>query len=79
MSETNPYHETIEVLYGNENIQRIVLEHYPQIKEQHDACMDRTEVATTVSYEAIWNGLLSVKKRGIRLRCKVEATLEESS
>ena len=65
MSETNsPHPETTEVLYGNENIQRMVLEAYPQIKEQHDSCMDHTEVAMAVTYDAIWNGLLDVKKRG---------------
>ena len=38
--------------------------------------MDRTEVAMAVSYDAIWKGLLDVKKRGIRIRCIVEATPE---
>lgn len=77
MSETNfPHPETTEVLYGNENIQRMVLEAYPLIKEQHGSCMDHTEVAMAVTYAAIWNGLLDVKKRGIRIRCIVEATPE---
>ena len=40
----------------------MVLEAYSQIKEQHDSCMDRTEVAMAVAYDAIWNGVLDLKK-----------------
>lgn len=68
--------ETTEVLYGNDNIQRRVLENYSQIKEQHDACIDHTEVAMIVTYDTIWNGLLNLKKRGVKMRCIVEATSE---
>ena len=68
--------EKTEILYGNDNIQRMVLEAYSQIKEQHDSCMDRTEVAMAVTYDAIWNGVLDLKKRGIKIRCIVEATPE---
>jgi hypothetical protein len=46
--------EKTEILYGNDNIQRVVLEAYSQIKEQHDSCMDRTELAKAVTYDAIW-------------------------
>jgi len=41
----------------------MVLEAYSQIKEQHDSCMDRTEVAMAVAYDAIWNGVLDLKKK----------------
>jgi two-component system sensor histidine kinase VicK len=68
--------EMTEVLYGNDNIQRRVLEAYSQIQEQHEACIDHTEVAMVATYDAIWNGLLNLKKRGIRMRCIVEATPE---
>lgn len=68
--------EKTEILYGNDNIQRVVLEAYSQIKEQHDSCMDHTEVAMAVTYDAIWNGILDLKKRGIKIRCIVEATPE---
>ena len=70
--------EKTEILYGNDNIQRVVLEAYSQIKEQHDSCMDHTEVAMAVTYDAIWNGILDLKKRGIKIRCIVEATPEIS-
>lgn len=68
--------EKTEILYGNDNIQRVVLEAYSQIKEQHDSCMDRTELAMAVTYDAIWNGVVDLKKRGIKIRCIVEATPE---
>jgi hypothetical protein len=68
--------ETTEVLYGNENIQRRVLEEYSQIKDEHDACIDHTEIAMLVTYDTIWNGLVNLKKRGVRMRCIVEVTLE---
>ena len=68
--------ETTEVLYGSENIQRRVLEEYSQIKEEHDACIDHTEIAMLVTYDTIWNGLVNLKKRGVRMRCIVEVTLE---
>jgi hypothetical protein len=40
----------------------MILEAYSQIKEEHDSCMDRTEVAMAVTYDAIWNGVLDLKK-----------------
>jgi hypothetical protein len=68
--------EKTEILYGNDKIQRVVLEAYSQIKEQHDSCMDHTELAMAVTYDAIWNGVVDLKKRGIKIRCIVEATSE---
>jgi two-component system, OmpR family, sensor histidine kinase VicK len=38
--------------------------------------MDRTELAMAVTYDAIWNGVVDLKKRGIKIRCIVEATPE---
>jgi hypothetical protein len=61
-SSSSPPAEKTEILYGNENIQRVVLEAYSEIKEQHDSCMDSTELAMAVSYDAIWNGVLNLKK-----------------
>ena len=76
MNEAISSLEKTEVLYDNDNIQRRVLEAYSEIKEQHESCIDHTEVAMVVTYDAIWNGLLNLKKRGIRMRCIVEATHE---
>ena len=67
MNEASSSLEKTEVLYDNDNIQRRVLEAYSEIKEQHESCIDHTEVAMVVTYDAIWNGLLNLKKRGIRM------------
>jgi hypothetical protein len=46
----------------------MVLEAYSQIMEEHDSCMDRTEVAMAVTYDAIWNGVLDLKKTSCNTR-----------
>jgi hypothetical protein len=75
LSETNSSHpETTEVLYGNENIQRRVLEGFSQVKEELDGCVDHSEIAVNVTYDAIWNGFLQLKKKGVRLRTITEIT-----
>jgi hypothetical protein len=56
-SSSSSLPEKTEILYGNDNIQRVVLEAYSQIKEQHDSCMDHTEVAMAVTYDAIGSAL----------------------
>jgi hypothetical protein len=61
-SSSSSLSEKTEILYGNDNIQRVVLEAYSQIKERHDSCMDHTEVAMAVTYDAIWNGIVDLKK-----------------
>ena len=80
MSETNSsHHETTEVLYGNENIQRTVLEGFSRVNKALDGCVDHSEVAMNVTYDAIWNGFLQLKKKGVRLRTVTEITPENIS
>jgi two-component system, OmpR family, sensor histidine kinase VicK len=71
---SSPPPETTEVLYGNDNIQRRVLESYSRIKEELDGCLDHTEIAMPVTYEAIWNFYLQLKRKGVRLRAVTEVT-----
>jgi hypothetical protein len=66
--------ETTEVLYGNENIQRKVVEAYLWIKETLDGCIDHSEVAMHVEYDAIYNFHVQLKKKGVRLRAITEVT-----
>jgi hypothetical protein len=66
--------ETTEVLYGNENIQRRVLEAFSRVKEGIDGCTDPTDMALNVRFESIWNGFVQLKKRGMRLRSITEVT-----
>ena len=80
MSETSSsHHETTEVLYGNENIQRRVLEGFSRVNKELDGCSDHSEVALNVTHDAIWNGFLRLKKKGVRLRTVVEITSENIS
>jgi hypothetical protein len=66
--------ESTEVLYGNENIQRRVLEAFSRVKEGLDGCTDPTDMALNVRFESIWNGFVQLKKRGLRLRSITEVT-----
>ena len=59
--------ETTEVLYGNENTQTKVVEAYLWIKETLDGCIDHSEVAMHVEYDAIYNFHVQLKKEGVRL------------
>ena len=68
--------EKTEAWYGNEYIQRRVLEFYPTLKEELEACFDHSQVTMHVTYDAIRNGLLSLKERGIKLKCISEVTSE---
>jgi phosphatidylserine/phosphatidylglycerophosphate/cardiolipin synthase-like enzyme len=71
--------ETTEVLYGNENIQRRVLEAFSRVKEGLDGCTDPTDMALNVRFESIWNGFVQLKKRGLRLRSITEVTPDNIS
>jgi two-component system, OmpR family, sensor histidine kinase VicK len=79
LSETGSSHERTEVLYGNDNIQRRVLEAFSRIKEELDGCIDHDEVAMNVKYDAIWNFHLQLKRKGVRLRMVTEVTPENIS
>src|ERR1051325_2955942 len=71
--------ETTEVLYGNENIQRRVLEAFSRVREGLDGCTDPTDMALNVRFESIWNGFIQLKKRGLRLRSITEVTPDNIS
>ncbi|MFZ0893630.1 MAG: hypothetical protein WAZ77_03920 [Candidatus Nitrosopolaris sp.] len=71
--------ERTEVLYGNDNIIKRTLEAFSRTKEGLDGCVEHTEVAMTVTYDAIWNGFLQLKRKGVRLRSVVEVTPDNIS
>jgi len=71
--------ESTEVLYGLDNIQRRVLEDFSQVKEELDGCVEHSEVAMNVSIDAIWNGFVQLKKKGVRLRAVVKVTADNIS
>jgi hypothetical protein len=66
--------ETRQVLYGNENIQRIVVQSLSWVKEELDGCVESTEIAMNVTLDAIWNGYAQLKKKGVILRVVTEVT-----
>jgi two-component system, OmpR family, sensor histidine kinase VicK len=68
--------ESTEVLYGNENIQRRVLEAFSRVKEGLDGCTDPTDMALNVRFESIWNGFVELKRKGVRLRSITEVTAD---
>jgi len=71
--------ETTEVLYGNENIQRKVLESFSWVKEELDGCIESDVLSMTVIYDAIWNGFVELKKKGVKLRSITEVTPDNIS
>jgi len=71
--------ETIEVLYGNDNIQGRVVEAYSWIQEELDGCVDYSEVSMHIELEAIYNFHVQLKRKGIRLRVLTEVTLDNIS
>ena len=82
MNEDSPsssFPERTEVLYGNENIQRRVLETFPRVNERLDGCTDPTDIVVNVRFDAIWNGFVQLERKGVRLRAITEVTPENIS
>jgi sugar-specific transcriptional regulator TrmB len=71
--------ETTEVLYGNENIVKKTLETYSWVKERLEASIDNAGPAIHVIYEPIWNGLVRLKERGVKIRGVTEITPDNIS
>jgi signal transduction histidine kinase len=72
--DCSPGANTTEVLYGNDVIVQKTLEAYTWIKSSLDGSLDNTGPAIMVMYEPIWNGLLSLKEKGIKIRGVTEVT-----
>jgi two-component system, OmpR family, sensor histidine kinase VicK len=68
--------ETTQVLYGNDDVQRKVLEGFSRVKESLDGCIDPTEIYMHVAYDAVWNGFAELRRKGIKLRSITEVTPE---
>jgi hypothetical protein len=66
-SSTSPPPETTEVLYGNKNIIKKTLETYSWVKERMEASIDNAGPAIHILYEPIWNGLVRLKERGVKI------------
>ncbi|HJT49647.1 MAG TPA: hypothetical protein VJ729_15805 [Nitrososphaeraceae archaeon] len=71
--------ETTEVLYGNEIIIEKTLETFSSVKERMEGSMDNAGPAIHVIYEPIWNGLVRLKERGVKIRIVTEITSDNVS
>ena len=70
--------ETTEVLYGNENITKRTLETFSWVKERMEGSMDNAGPAIHV-IGPIWDGLVHLKDRGVKIRGVTEITSDNVS
>jgi two-component system, OmpR family, sensor histidine kinase VicK len=73
-----PESNKTEVLYGNDIIIKKTLETFSWIKKG-DAVIDSDGPSINILYEPIWSGLLSLKKRGVKMRWVTEVTPDNIS
>jgi two-component system, OmpR family, sensor histidine kinase VicK len=68
--------ERTEIITGADNILRLTLASFPQIRESLDNCSDSNSPASFVLVEPMWNHMkeLSSTKKGIRIRFITEIT-----
>jgi len=71
-----PELDKTEVLYENNTIIKKTLETFSWTKKSMDGSLDKDGPAIHVLYKPIWDGLVSLKKRGIKIRCITEVTLD---
>src|SRR6478672_3645978 len=79
LDDEMPEPNKTEVLYGNDVIIKKTLDGYSRIKKSMDGSLDNTGPAIMVLYEPIWNGLVCLKKRGIKIRGVIEVTVDNIS
>ncbi|MGH9988024.1 MAG: hypothetical protein ACRD8W_29140, partial [Nitrososphaeraceae archaeon] len=60
--------ERTEVLEGPENILNFILPRYASIKESIDACFDYSGLSHVTTTKLVWQELLKLDKRGIKIR-----------
>jgi two-component system sensor histidine kinase VicK len=73
-NDEHPQPDKTEVLYGNDIIIKRTLETFSWIKKGMDAALDSDGPAIHVLFEPIWSGLVSLKKRGVKIRGVTEVT-----
>lgn len=60
--------ERTEVIQGHENILNFILPRYANIKECIDACFDYSGPSHVTTTEPVWQELVKIQKRGIKIR-----------
>lgn len=71
--------ERTEVLYGNDNIIKKTLETFSRIREKLQGSIDNAGPAIHVIYEPIWDGLVRLKEKGVKIRVVTEITSDNIS
>ena len=71
--------ETTEVLYGNENIIKRTLDTFSWVKERLEGSFDNAGPAIHVKYKPIWDGLVQLKEKGVKIRGVTEITPDNMS
>ena len=71
--------EKIDILYGNEDILNITLQTFDSTLKTIEGCIGRDEVAVHVTLEILWNGLLKLKQKGVKLRIITQITSDNLS
>jgi two-component system, OmpR family, sensor histidine kinase VicK len=71
--------EITEVLYGNDDIIKRTLQTFSWIKERLEGSFDNAGPAIHVIYEPIWNGLVRLKEKGVKIRGVTEITPDNVS
>jgi two-component system, OmpR family, sensor histidine kinase VicK len=76
-----PKPDMIEVLHGQENIIKTTLIGFQDIEKQLDGCFDHTGPSAIFADEegTIWNALLGLMRRGIKLRYLTQITKDNIS
>ena len=74
-----PTSEMIEVLYGNDDIIKKTLETFSSIKERLEGSFDNAGPAIHVKYKPIWDGLVQLKEKGVKVRGVTEITPDNMS
>jgi two-component system, OmpR family, sensor histidine kinase VicK len=71
--------ETTEVLYGNDKIVKKTLETFSSIKERLEGSFDNAGPAIHIMAKPIWNGLVQLKEKGVKIRLVTEVTPDNIS
>jgi hypothetical protein len=74
-----PTIEKTEVLYGNDNIIKKTLETFSWTNERLEGSFDNAGPAIHVIYKPIWNGLVRLKEKGVKIRGVTEITPDNVS
>ncbi len=66
-------------IINNEDILNITLQTFDSTLKTIEGCIGRDEVAVHVTLEILWNGLLKLKQKGVKLRIITQITSDNLS